>query len=123
METSQDISDTVSNRPIDLRTTENHDGHDGHDSHDNHVNEQNEEELTIPEVIIRARAYRLNEQNEWGDIATGTCVPEQSDDEMTLTIYLKNEEDQSKDLFNYVFHRDQEISRQQGFLRVEALWY
>lgn len=61
-----------------------------------------------------ARAFVLDANNEWATVATGVAAAELSEDGRTLTVSLHEEGASHAVLFSTTFHKEHEISRQQG---------
>jgi len=63
----------------------------------------------------RAKAFILDtDSNDWEELATGTCAPDPSEDGAVFAIRLCAEEDPTTILFTATFHKDQQISIQNG---------
>lgn len=63
-----------------------------------------------------ARAFLLDKDNEWVTVATGHTVLQLSEDGKALTASLHDENNPESVLFSATFHKDQDVSRQQGTL-------
>lgn len=79
------------------------------DNHNNPVD-------SAPLINSLARAFVLDANSEWVTVATGVAIPELSEDGQTLTVALHEEGEHTAVLFSATFHKDQDISRQQGMV-------
>lgn len=63
----------------------------------------------------RAKAFLLDtDTNDWDELATGACTPDPSEDGAVFTVRLCSEEDPTLVLFTATFHKDHQISIQNG---------
>ena len=67
-------------------------------------------------AMTLARAFVLDANSEWITLATGHCICELSEDGSLFNMSLHDEIDSKLVLFSTTFHKEQEITRQQGTL-------
>lgn len=64
--------------------------------------------------VSLARAFVLGSHSEWITLATGHCICELSEDGSLLNLSLHDEIDSKLVLFSTTFHKEQDITWQQG---------